>query len=72
MSAESGIRTFRDNDGYWSQYDPMKLASPAGFENDPKLVLDWYQYRRNEIKKAKPNKGYDAIENIAKLFLKPK
>ncbi len=68
ISAESGISTFRDPDGHWSKYDPMKLASPAGFQEDPELVLNWYADRRESIKKAKPNAAHRSISIFQKLF----
>ncbi|MCF7807167.1 MAG: NAD-dependent deacylase [Candidatus Marinimicrobia bacterium] len=68
ISAESGISTFRDIDGYWSKYDPTKLASPQGFDEDPDLVLQWYAARRKKIKKARPNKAHLAISDFQKLF----
>ncbi len=68
ISAESGISTFRDPDGYWSKYDPMKLASPEGFKEDPELVLRWYAARRQLAGKAQPNPGHLAITQFQKLF----
>jgi len=68
ISAESGIATFRDPDGHWSKYDPMKLASPAGFRADPDLVLAWYAARRETIANAKPNLAHLSITNFQKLF----
>ncbi len=46
MSAESGIKTFRDANGLWEGYDVLEVASPQGFEADPELVLDFYNQRR--------------------------
>ena len=69
ISAESGIATFRDPDGHWSKYDPMKLASQAGFQEDPELVLGWYADRREAIRKAKPNADHISISNFQKLFI---
>lgn len=46
ISAESGIKTFRDADGLWEGYDVMEVASPMGWEKDPELVLDFYNQRR--------------------------
>lgn len=68
ISAESGISTFRDPDGYWAKYDPMKLASPEGFQQNPKLVLRWYAERAKVARKTKPNLGHHAITNFQKLF----
>lgn len=63
LSAESGISTFRDaqTSGMWSKYDPMKLASPQGFEEDPKLVINWYAQRRKDIAAAIPNNAHRAL-----------
>ncbi|GAB4412619.1 MAG: NAD-dependent deacylase [Anaerolineae bacterium] len=62
VSKESGIPTFRDAlDGLWANYDPQRLATPRGFRRDPKLVWDWYQYRRTLIAQANPNAGHYAI-----------
>ncbi|NQV42274.1 MAG: NAD-dependent deacylase [Candidatus Marinimicrobia bacterium] len=68
ISAESGIATFRDPDGHWSKYDPMKLASQAGFREDPDLVLNWYADRREAILQAQPNAGHTSISDFQKLF----
>jgi len=68
ISAESGISTFRDPEGHWSKHDPMKLASQAGFQEDPELVLAWYADRRESILKAEPNAAHDSICEFQKLF----
>ena len=62
VSAESGIPTFRDaQTGLWAQYDPMTLASPEGFADNPALVWRWYQWRRELIARSKPNAGHAAL-----------
>ena len=61
MSQESGIPTFRGNDGLWRSYDPMKLATIDAFWNDPKLVWEWYNERRQGMLAAKPNAGHYAV-----------
>jgi NAD-dependent deacetylase len=62
MSAESGIPTFRDaQTGLWARFDPMALASEAGFRADPQLVWDWYAERRAGVRAAAPNAGHDAL-----------
>ncbi|AUM14291.1 SIR2 family NAD-dependent protein deacylase [Ketobacter alkanivorans] len=63
LSAESGISTFRDSetDALWSRYDPTQLASPEGFAADPKLVIDWYNWRRDAIAQANPNPAHLAL-----------
>ncbi len=64
ISQESGIATFRGNDGLWQKYDPTKLASPQAFRDNPKLVWSWYNDRRGKILAAKPNAGHIAIANL--------
>ncbi|MGQ0796091.1 MAG: SIR2 family NAD-dependent protein deacylase [Nitrosopumilaceae archaeon] len=66
ISQESGIPTFRGNDGLWRKYDPMKLATIDAFYHDPKLVWEWYEERRKNILAAKPNAGHVAIADLAK------
>jgi NAD-dependent deacetylase len=65
VSAESGIPTFRGEDGYWRNFDAAKLATPEAFERDPKLVWEWYNERRQRIRKAQPNAGHEAIARLA-------
>jgi NAD-dependent deacetylase len=61
-SQESGLRTFRDSqDGIWKQHRPEDLASPEAFARDPKLVWDWYAFRREAIKSVRPNPGHYAL-----------
>ncbi len=68
VSKESGIPTFRDAiEGLWAQYDPMLLATPAGFLRDPKLVWDWYTYRRTLLAEARPNPGHVAIAALEQV-----
>ena len=62
MSAESGVPTFRDaQTGLWSRFDPMQLASEAGFRADPLLVWRWYAVRRAAVVRAEPNAGHHAL-----------
>lgn len=68
VSKESGLDTFRDVGGYWSRYNPYELASPKGFRNDPLLVWQWYQERRNRAKEANPNPGHSALAEMEKFF----
>lgn len=68
VSQESGLRTFRDAQaGLWSQYKPEDLASPEAFTRDPKLVWDWYTWRREAIKGVRPNPGHYALVEMEKL-----
>ena len=67
VSQESGLRTFRDaQDGLWAQYRPEDLASPEAFARDPKLVWDWYAWRREAVKGVRPNPGHYALVEIEK------
>jgi NAD-dependent deacetylase len=58
VSAESGINTFRDSDGLWEGHDVMEVASPEGFKRNPKLVLDFYNQRRRQLKDVEPNQAH--------------
>ena len=65
VSQESGLRTFRDaQTGLWAQYKPEDLASPQAFHRDPKLIWDWYAWRREAVKGVRPNKGHYALVDI--------
>jgi NAD-dependent deacetylase len=66
ISQESGIPTFRGKDGFWRRYDPMKLATIDAFYEDPKLVWEWYEERRQNILNASPNPGHIAIAELEK------
>jgi NAD-dependent deacetylase len=69
VSAESGLSTFRDNDsGYWSRFDPMELASVQGFAKHPQRVWRWYQWRRQQVKNARPNVTHYAIARLQQVF----
>jgi NAD-dependent deacetylase len=68
MSAESGIATFRDAGGLWEQYPVEQVATPEGFEADPELVLNFYNMRRRELLKAKPNEGHRGLAELEKDF----
>src|SRR5918997_2579344 len=59
ISAESGVPTFRDAlTGLWARYDPQELATPEAFRRDPRLVWEWYEWRRALIAGASPNAGH--------------
>ncbi len=65
ISAESGVPTFRDaQTGLWARYDPMELATPEAFERDPRLVWEWYAWRRELVGKAAPNPGHEALAEL--------
>jgi NAD-dependent deacetylase len=66
ISQESGIPTFRGKDGLWRNHDLMKLATIDAFYDNPKLVWEWYNERRENIFQAKPNQGHIAIAELEK------
>jgi NAD-dependent deacetylase len=68
MSAESGIRTFRDSGGLWEEYDVMEVASPMGWAKDRDLVLRFYNERRNQLANCEPNDGHKSIAALEKYF----
>ncbi len=68
ISAESGIKTFRDADGLWEGHDVMEVASPAGWQNNMKLVLDFYNQRRKQLLTVKPNSAHYALAEVEKKF----
>ncbi|MEP3389942.1 MAG: NAD-dependent deacylase [Reichenbachiella sp.] len=68
ISAESGIRTFRDADGLWEGHDVMEVASPQGWAANRDLVLDFYNLRRKQALTAEPNKGHLALADLEKDF----
>ncbi len=62
VSAESGIRTFRDTmEGLWKDFDPGRLATPEAFAADPEMVTRWYDHRRLGVLAAEPNPGHHAL-----------
>lgn len=62
ISAESGIPTFREaQTGLWAQYDPQELATPQAFQRNPRLVWEWYSWRRELVSQADPNPGHLAL-----------
>lgn len=64
ISAESGIKTFRDTDGLWEGHDVMEVASPQGFAKNPELVLDFYNQRRKQLLAATPNSAHKALAKL--------
>lgn len=69
VSKESGIPTFRDAlDGLWTQYNPQELATPFAFMANPKLVWDFYEYRRGIMHGKQPNPGHDALAELERRF----
>jgi len=68
ISAESGLKTFRDSDGLWNGYDVYEVASPQGWANNPKLVLNFYNDRRRDVAAAKPNAAHIGLADLEKDF----
>ena len=68
MSAESGIKTFRDSNGLWEGHDVMEVASLEGYENNPKLVLEFYNQRRKQLKEVSPNEGHYNLVHLEKSY----
>jgi NAD-dependent deacetylase len=65
VSAESGVPTFRGEGGLWKDYRAEELATPQAFRRDPRLVWEWYDWRRGLIRDCKPNPGHDALAHLA-------
>lgn len=68
ISAESGIKTFRDSDGLWEGHNVMDVATPEGWQKNPKLVLDFYNQRRRQLHQAKPNLAHLILAELEKDF----
>ncbi|SRX55221.1 NAD-dependent deacylase [Aequorivita sp. CIP111184] len=66
VSAESGIKTFRDSDGLWEGHDVMEVASPEGFQRNPAAVLDFYNQRRRQLLTVQPNAAHIALAILEK------
>ena len=69
VSAESGVPTFRDaQTGLWAQFKPEELATPRAFRKNPRLVWEWYEWRRQLVRNAKPNPGHLALAAMENNF----
>ncbi|HCX99837.1 MAG TPA: NAD-dependent protein deacylase [Bacteroidales bacterium] len=68
ISAESGIKTFREMGGLWEEYDVMEVASPEGWQKDPELVTRFYNDRRKELFTVEPNRGHIDLAEAEKEF----
>ncbi|GGZ82413.1 SIR2 family NAD-dependent protein deacylase [Algibacter mikhailovii] len=68
MSAESGIKTFRDADGLWEGHDVMEVATPEGFASNPALVLDFYNQRRKQLFEVEPNQAHFDLAALEKDY----
>ena len=68
ISAESGLKTFRDSDGLWNGYDVYEVASPDGWHKNPQLVLDFYNARRKDVAAALPNAAHIGLAELEQDF----
>lgn len=68
ISAESGLRTFRDSDGLWEGYNVEDVATPEAWQKDPQLVLNFYNERRRNVADAKPNTAHIGLAELEKYF----
>jgi len=68
ISAESGLKTFRDSDGLWEGYDIMEVASPSGWERNTENVLDFYNQRRKQLLEVAPNKAHKALVELENKY----
>src|SRR3954470_2633336 len=68
VSAESGLKTFRDSDGLWENYKVEDVATPQAWNRDQKLVLEFYNQRRKQVLEAKPNAAHFALAKLEQKF----
>lgn len=68
ISAESGLKTFRDSNGLWEGHDVMEVASPQGWYANPELVLEFYNQRRKQAQTAQPNSAHIALAELEEHF----
>lgn len=68
ISAESGLKTFRDANGLWEGHDVMEVATPQAFERNPELVLEFYNQRRRQLLTVKPNKAHYALAKLEEVY----
>ena len=68
ISAESGIKTFRDSDGLWEGHNVMDVATPEGWRKNQELVLDFYNQRRKQLHEVKPNLGHLTLAELEKDY----
>lgn len=68
ISAESGIKTFRDSDGLWEGHDVMEVATPEGWRKNPELVLDFYNQRRKQLLTVEPNLAHTILADLESDF----
>lgn len=68
ISAESGLKTFRDSGGLWENHDVMEVASIDGWHRNPQLVLEFYNQRRKQLQEVKPNAGHMGLAELEQYF----
>jgi NAD-dependent deacetylase len=68
ISAESGIKTFRESGGLWEEYDIMQVATPEAWKKNPGLVQDFYNKRRKQVLEARPNEAHIALAELEKRY----
>lgn len=68
MSADSGLKTFRDSDGLWEGHNIQEVATPQAWENNKELVLEFYNQRRQQAHSVKPNAGHNALVRLEKAY----
>lgn len=68
LSAPSGLKTFRDSDGLWEEYDVMEVCSASGFRKNPKKVLDFYDVRRAQLQNVEPNEAHKIVAKLKEEY----
>lgn len=68
MSAESGIKTFRDSDGLWENYRIEDICTPEALQRNPEMVINFYNERRRQLYSAQPNAGHTGLSDLEKYF----
>jgi NAD-dependent deacetylase len=68
ISAESGLKTFRDSDGLWEGYDVQEVATPHAWNRNPQMVLDFYNMRRRNVKDAQPNAAHTILAELEQRY----
>ena len=68
ISAESGLKTFRDTDGLWEGYDLNEVATPRAWKKNPSLVLEFYNMRRQNVRNARPNLAHETLAALQDYF----
>ena len=68
MSAESGLKTFRDSDGLWENHNVYDVATPEAWERDPEMVIKFYNDRRKQVRVAEPNKAHVSLGKLEQKY----